>query len=411
MPASPTQCSLEPSPLLSPLKQRRAAYSPYAMPVLHHTDISEANLQYYTDGSWHSEVACASSLGTLALPSVGPATPTAGHSNSDTDSPTGAAHAVAFPNAASPFPPSYEDARKRPLRVTTAAAAACSAAQPPAPSYLEARRGSRGIPSPNSPTLGASGMPSPNPFATSAVAPPSGPHRLIGYSQPTVPVGAYHAPLAGHCEFLQVPQINPVERPTPTFPCFRLFLGQVRFETTAAEVRWIIRNTAGVVALKIEPRGTGCFLAYFRTYEEMIQVKCLHKRLLFDHTGVWFARTPTQAEALHYYVSHYLGHVGRGFRLPKDTMVVEEEKSTVRGLSSNNSQFPLAPLPFAPVRDQQGSAASSGLPPQYPAPHGYHAMTSYSTPYFNGNSGSVGASTSSLEEMTRCHADLHAVST
>jgi hypothetical protein len=140
------------------------------------------------------------------------------------------------------------------------------------------------------------------------------------------PEGAYHTALFGQCEWIQPPPVPLVDQPTPAFPCYRLFLGQIRFETTPAEVKWIVQYVTGVQALKVESRGIGCFLAYFQTYDDMVTTQQLHKRILFDHSGIWFARTDEQSQAMQNYVRQALGRIGRGFRLPKDMMVVEEEK-------------------------------------------------------------------------------------
>ena len=156
-----------------------------------------------------------------------------------------------------------------------------------------------------------------------------------------VPDGVYHRQLIGKCQFISPPNLSPRDEPTPTYPCYRLFLGQIRFETTTTELQWIIRFVSGVRALKIEPRNSGCFLAYFKNYEDLAHVKALNKRILFDHHGIWFAAQPSQAEYLQHYVSSNLTNIGRGFRLPKDMMVVEEEKLRQNPHLPAYSPFPM----------------------------------------------------------------------
>lgn len=190
---------------------------------------------------------------------------------------------------------------------------------------------------------------------------PTTPHTPQGRDAiSAIPETIFHSPLVGHCEFIQPPQIPNCDYPTPSFPCYRLFLGQIRFETTAAEVRWIVEYICGVRALKVESRGIGCFLAYFRTPDDMTRVQHLHKRVLFDHSGIWFARSDSQAEYLAGYVAKNLSHIGRGFRLPKDMMVVEEEKLT-RAL----------PIPSCPPPNYHL------FPTQMPPPPHYYPPVSY----------------------------------
>jgi hypothetical protein len=69
----------------------------------------------------------------------------------------------------------------------------------------------------------------------------------------------------------------------------------------------------------------GCFLAYFRTEEDVAAVKELHKHLLFDHNGIWYAKNQAQFAELQFYVETCLSMYPRGFMLPKDTIVVEDE--------------------------------------------------------------------------------------
>jgi hypothetical protein len=137
--------------------------------------------------------------------------------------------------------------------------------------------------------------------------------------------------LEGHAELLVPPTLTAVDRATPS-NVRALFLGHMRFETTVAEVRWLLYTTASVVAAKAEPRGNGCFVVYLANDEEMTAVRQLHKRLLFDHHGVWYARTAEEAAHMNEYVEHTLANTRRRrLRLPKDCMVVEEPRSTPGG--------------------------------------------------------------------------------
>jgi hypothetical protein len=140
------------------------------------------------------------------------------------------------------------------------------------------------------------------------------------------PRGTFHIALWRRLELLQLPEISPVECPTPT-NAFSLFVGQVRFETTAAELRWIIRRVANVLPIKAEPRGIGCFIVYFKSAADCDAVRRLHKRILFDNSGVWFARTELEVEVLFEYATNTLPYVSRRCHLPRDCMTVEDIKA------------------------------------------------------------------------------------
>jgi len=140
------------------------------------------------------------------------------------------------------------------------------------------------------------------------------------------PECCFHRSLVDKLEFIEPPAVSDSGVPFIRGPCFRLFIGQIRFETSAAEIRWLLHYLTGVSALKVELRGMGCCLAYFETYEEIQKVCQLRFRLLFDHTGVWFARDEEQMALLQRYVQYYVCTIGKGFRLPKDMMVLEDER-------------------------------------------------------------------------------------
>jgi hypothetical protein len=154
------------------------------------------------------------------------------------------------------------------------------------------------------------------------------------------PECCFHRSLVDRLEFIEPPFVTDAGVGLIRSACFRLFIGQIRFETTAAEMRWLIHYLTGISALKVELRGMGCCMAYFETYEEIQQVCTLRARLLFDHTGVWYARDDEQRAVLQRYVAYYVSQIGRGFRLPKDTCVLEEERfQFIPALPPHVSQF------------------------------------------------------------------------
>lgn len=112
-----------------------------------------------------------------------------------------------------------------------------------------------------------------------------------------------------------------------------LFIGQVRFETTPAELIWLVQRTTGACASHLESRGAGCYLLYCKSEADLQLVRCLHKRVLFDVGGVWLARTAEEIDALCEHIALDAAVLSRKARLPRDSMVVEDLK--VDGGESN----------------------------------------------------------------------------
>ena len=166
-----------------------------------------------------------------------------------------------------------------------------------------------------------------------------------------VPHGTVHCSLSDTVQFLTpaeyLSELLPPESSIPATPSEvskTLFLGQIRFETTTSDIRQIIHFTTGVVAARVESRNVGCFVVYLRDEDEMELIRSLHKRLLFDHTGIWFAETAEMVETLTQYVNHELPFMFKT-RLPKDSMVVEEQRPRHSLPAVNHILIPaLAPI-------------------------------------------------------------------
>jgi hypothetical protein len=154
-----------------------------------------------------------------------------------------------------------------------------------------------------------------------------------------------HAFLAESCEYIVPPKINPIEHETP-LRARTLFVGQLKFETTPAEVRWIIHSLLGVTALKVDARGPGCFVVYLASEADELAVRSLNRRILMDHTGFWYARTQDGCDAMIDYVEKVLPRLGMGnkkrsLHLPRDCIVVEESRCRRRkfGAPSMNKDW------------------------------------------------------------------------
>lgn len=154
-----------------------------------------------------------------------------------------------------------------------------------------------------------------------------------------------------------------------------LFFGQMRFETTAGELHWLLRQLVGVSAIKIESRGKGCFAAVFRDERDAEAVRSLHKSLLCDYTGVWYARTPEEKDVLLACAREHVQVHSARHRLPKDCVVVEAQRTKPSYLQHS------ACLP----------AASGSVSPH----HSYHtpsyAAPSYHSPSRDSAPGSYGS--------------------
>lgn len=204
---------------------------------------------------------------------------------------------------------------------------------------------------------------------------------------PAADLGTEHAKfLEDHLDFIVPPRINPVD--TSDLPTSEhcLFLGHLKFETTPADVRWLIKKLCGVTALKAEFRGNGCVVVYLANEKDELAVRGLNRRVLFDHGGMWFARTAKAVDVLMDYVEKVLPRLGgrrRCLRLPRDSLVVEESRSAKKAaarrppqLSSSAMSSPKdLPRMYAgspPTPYSLGSSAMSAgfhiAPPEYTLP-------------------------------------------
>jgi hypothetical protein len=190
--------------------------------------------------------------------------------------------------------------------------------------------------------------------------PPQGPQDSPRSSAPEL--ASEHAKyLGGHLEFVVPPRINPVENAELPTSSHCLFLGHLKFETSPADVRWLLKRLCGVTVLRAEFRGNGCCVVYLASENDEMAVRSLNRRVLFDHNGVWFARTAAAVDILLDYVEKVLprlcGKYGRHrpcLRLPRDSLVVEDSRSgkksnrrTSHADSDTSSMVRRAPAPLS----------------------------------------------------------------
>lgn len=126
--------------------------------------------------------------------------------------------------------------------------------------------------------------------------------------------------------------------PPPQQQLSRVFIGQLPYHVTEMQLVWICAAFGGRVMspqriMKANARGerlpTGgvhvlCDEANFLEMEQ-----CMHKRVLVDDTGLWFAATLQEKSALDSFISYL--HNNRGARRagrPYDTVVVQRALSS-----------------------------------------------------------------------------------
>ncbi|CUG94132.1 Hypothetical protein, putative [Bodo saltans] len=110
------------------------------------------------------------------------------------------------------------------------------------------------------------------------------------------------------------PMQHPYELPT-------LFVGQLKYEITPTQLAQIVEHFSGVRPLRVEYRPKGCAMLFLKSRGDAGAVMQLHKRLLFDYNGVWFAADESQRAALDEAARVRLE------RLPNDCVSVEEPRN------------------------------------------------------------------------------------
>lgn len=212
------------------------------------------------------------------------------------------------------------------------------------------------------------------------------------------PEGTRHVGLWGRVCFVQHPfesfHVPPECFPTREEATERVFFGQLPYYLTDMELNWFTMSFGGVALvdperiLKRQASGerlpTGCIHAYATPEGVDALIEGMHKRLLADDTGVWWAKTSAEAAVLAEYVSNL--QANRALRrpgMPYETVVVERAKSRfvphnpvlLRALPPPPPSPPpyLAPPPYAGLRI---GAMAPPPPPVYDPAHlgvGYYA--------------------------------------
>ena len=148
-----------------------------------------------------------------------------------------------------------------------------------------------------------------------------------------------------------------------------LFIGQTTYRTTPSVLNYIFKIICKIDIIEVEVmRKQPCafFYVYLRNEAEMTKcIDMLHKRILFDLHGVWFAQNDREEQNLRKFVRIEREKMFPVLPLPKQCMVVERRNGGARGGH---------PPPFAPEAQRHAPR-----PPRWneyahpPAPeHGMH---------------------------------------
>lgn len=161
-----------------------------------------------------------------------------------------------------------------------------------------------------------------------------------------LPAETVHACLHGFVSFIPYPvthdeaqeALTAVASYNLTAEPIRAFIGQLPFHVTAAQLSWICAVFGGKVdnpqrIMKNNGRGqrlpTGG--VHVECDDETLDrlMQCMHKRVLIDDTGVWFAATLKEKMALDSYVAFlHMNKEQRRAGRPYETVVVQRAQSS-----------------------------------------------------------------------------------
>jgi len=204
--------------------------------------------------------------------------------------------------------------------------------------------------------------------------------RVIDYArgqspgpEPCIEPGTLHCPLAGVVNFVPYPlTVMTVDTAPPKNVLWRLFIGQLPYDSTVVQAEWIIRALTGVQCYYTEmihswrnPQHTpkGCVHTYCFPEDADRVIAMLHHAVLVDDTGVWFAADDEQFGMLNEYCREMKEDKTKRFRnRPYQPLVAEIADSTFVPHSSRNA-FAGTPPPYD--LSLSASPEPGMLPPTY----------------------------------------------
>jgi len=179
-----------------------------------------------------------------------------------------------------------------------------------------------------------------------------------------LPRGTLHHTIAARVAFVPYPdRLFPSKTPAVSKANLeRVFIGQLPLHVTDMQIEWMCRTFAHGCTVHYPERimkraspgeeraPTGCVHAYCRPEEVPILIEGLHKRLLFDDTGVWYARKEEEFEELkRYVVSMHRGGAPRFGNRPFNSVVVQLATSTFDPNNRPDAAGPVAAQPNVAV--------------------------------------------------------------
>ena len=140
--------------------------------------------------------------------------------------------------------------------------------------------------------------------------------------------------LLGRCRYVHFPyhifDSSTYTAMPPSLPpgLVRVFIGQTTYYATGRILRWVVHAVCGVVVPFVEvTRGASYHYLHVRTIEDRDRViLAMHKRVLFDATGVWVAEDDAQAAVLAAFIATERREMMPAVSLPRNSMVVEANR-------------------------------------------------------------------------------------
>jgi hypothetical protein len=145
-----------------------------------------------------------------------------------------------------------------------------------------------------------------------------------------------HCALESKVNFRPYPSVPFYRNVAPHANLHRLFVGQLPHDITAMQLEWIVHEVTNCPIFDSEcivkwpdrmPKG--CVHTYcFPEHRDRI-VRALHRRVLIDECGIWYAENDAESEELQRYCMEMKRDKTKRFpNRPNQPMVVEDSKST-----------------------------------------------------------------------------------
>jgi len=169
--------------------------------------------------------------------------------------------------------------------------------------------------------------------------------------------GTLHQELQGRLNFVAYPatmkDVRVYHACTPKECMTRIFIGQLPYGTTAQQLEWIIPEVSGCPVFFTEAihnwtgekQSKGCAHAYCEPQHADCIIATLHRHVMIDDTGIWFAESADEHSLLEdYCLSMKKDKTRRFFHRPCQPMVIQRATSTFVPRPQAQQQAPAAVL-------------------------------------------------------------------